>query len=149
MKKSELLGKLATEFDEVGFPVINDSYFKNQRTKTYEVKVVRKSTETMCFSPQKILFYVRNDGEVDEEAFFVNKDPVNCDKFTEGLKTYLLTNPFEFTNYDIIKIVKEEEYAIIRAFSSSNGDIKEGKYFIFKDKDNFTYKPYTGTVETP
>lgn len=150
MKKDELLGKLATEFSEVGFPVVNESYFKNQRTKTYEVKVVRKNKDgTTASAPQKVLFYVMNEDQVDEEALFINNDPVGCDKFEVGLKAYLATNPFSCENYDVIKVMREEQYAIVNAFSSSNGDINENAYFVYKSGEDFTHKPYTGKVEIP
>ena len=146
MKKAALLAELSTEFDEIGLPVQAESYFNNATTKTYEIKVIRKSG-VVATSPQKLMFYVIDEGGAGEEALYVGRNPVDSGKFEEALKVYIATDPFPFENWTIIRVVPEEEYAIIRAFSESAGDIKESNFYVYKKADSFTFNPYTGTAE--
>ena len=79
----------------------------------------------------------------------MSRHPINDCNFEEELKIYLSSKPFAYDNYEIIKIDMPKLYAIVRAFSSLNEEMKEEKFFIYKVANTFFSKTYDGSIDLP
>ena len=116
--------------------------------KIYERVVVSKSSDTVGSTGVQP-FCVINEGEDNEEAFFLSTEKADkvTDPFAGEVKAYLSG----FIGATILKINVEsvdsdDEFAIITAYQvDADNQVYGQKYFVYRyDGGDFSYKKYVG-----
>jgi len=145
MNKQEILAELAAKFEILGKVALNQLSVTDEQTLTeegmkwYIAHVWEKQGKSLI--GRNIHFYVRDEGEISEVAFYHQALP------TETLQTTPVTIFRDIVLAEIEKkiaanvIVKgvidsvneTAEYAIINAYKSEMSDVIIKRYFVYND----------------
>ena len=141
MNKSELIQELENKYHKV---FVSSKALDGDVIKRHEATVYDESSEAL--KRETILFYVENEGEASEVAYWDGREPKSGtppvvtfnDEINNYIQTKIDAGVIEGAFVDNIDNVKEIAYA--KTIINISGVLQEKKVFIDKDAGNLQHR---------